>query len=157
MQHDFRVVALARERFAPLFSMSDGELSARGARRVTVDAKPGYPCRISLADAEPGESVILVPFAHHDVESPYRAEGPIFVRETAATAAPAVNEVPAMLRHRLLSVRAYDGTSMMKDATVCEGTALEQTIEKFFSSPDIAYLHVHNARPGCFNCEVRRA
>jgi hypothetical protein len=157
MQHDFRVVALARERFAPLFEMTDGQLAARDARRMRVDAKPGYPCRVSLADAEVGETVILVPFTHHDVESPYRAQGPIFVRESATTAAFDMNEVPAMLRHRLLSVRAYDGAAMMKDAAVCEGTVLEQTIEGFFSHPDIAYLHVHNARPGCFNCEVRRA
>jgi hypothetical protein len=26
-----------------------------------------------------------------------------------------------------------------------------------FSDPAIAYLHVHNARPGCFNCRVERA
>ena len=157
MRHDFRVVALARERFAHLFGMSDVELAALGARRLSVDENPGYPCRISLADAEVGERVILVPFRHHDVKSPYQAQGPVFVRESAATAEPAVNEVPAMLRHRLLSVRAYDGGAMMKGAAVCEGKALEQTIREFLADPDIAYLHVHNARPGCFNCEVRRA
>jgi hypothetical protein len=157
MQHDFRVIALARERFAYLFAISEEELATLGARRMRVDAKPGYPCRISLADAEVGESVILTSFIHHDVASPYRAAGPIFVRESATTAEPAVNEVPVMLRHRLLSVRAYDGTAMMKDATVCDGTTIEQTIGEFFNDPDIAYLHVHNARPGCFNCEVHRA
>lgn len=157
MQHDFRMVALGRERFAHFFSMSEAELAAHGARRMRVDRNPGFPCRVSLEDADIGESVILLPFRHHDVSSPYQAVGPIFIRESAATAEPAVNEVPAMLRHRLLSVRAYDGSAIMKNAAVCEGTALEQTIGEFFGDPAITYLHVHNARPGCFNCEVRRA
>lgn len=156
MSRDFRVVALPRERFARLFEMTDAQLAVQGARRMRVDAHPGFPCRVSLEDAAIGERVILLPFSHHDVDSPYRAAGPIFVRESATTAEPAMNEIPVMLRHRLLSVRAYDGAAMMKAATVCEGTALEQTIGELFSDPDVAYLHVHNARPGCFNCEVRR-
>src|SRR5574341_567011 len=99
---DFRLTALAYEPFAPYFACSDAELQAVGARRLIVDEKPGTPCRVSLADAEIGETVLLVPFTHHDVSSPYRASGPIFVRRDARMAAPAVNEIPLMFRHRLL-------------------------------------------------------
>lgn len=157
MQHPFRLVALERDVFDPLRSLGDAELRARGARRLRVDEKPGFPCRVSLADAEIGEDVLLVPFTHHDVASPYRGSGPIFVRVDAATARPDVDEVPAMIRPRLLSIRAYDAEAMMIASEVAEGRDLEAHIERAFSDPRVEYLHLHNARPGCYNCRVERA
>lgn len=64
---------------------------------MIVDKKPGFPCRVSLTDADLGETVLLVPFHHHEVSS------------------------------RLLS------------------------------DESVSYLHIHNARPGCYNCRVLRA
>jgi Protein of unknown function (DUF1203) len=157
MTSDFQIVALSHEDFAHLFSKSDEELAAYGARRLMVDKNPGYPCRVSLMDAAIGEKVILTPFRHHDVESPYRANGPIFVREGVQTAHPEINEIPLMFHHRLLSVRAYNKTAMMKGAKIVEGPALEKAIRDFFADGEIAYLHIHNAAPGCFNCLVQRA
>ena len=124
---------------------------------MVVDAKPGYPCRVSLADAEVGETVILLTHTHHEVESPYRASGPIFVRQGAAAAGLAPGEVPAMLLHRQLSLRAYDAGAMMVRSEVLDGSELEAAIGRCFADPQIAYLHVHNARPGCYNCRVERA
>lgn len=157
MRSDFQFVALPIESFSHLFSMNDEELELHGARRVNVDSHPGYPCRVSLMDAPVNERVILMPFRHHDVVSPYQSSGPIYVRENAKTAQPDVNEIPIMFRHRLLSVRAYDEAAMMKNATVVKGEALEETIRDFFTSGSISYLHIHNAGPGCFNCVVQRA
>lgn len=157
MSGTFRFMALPYDQFGPLFGVSDDDLEAMMARRVVVDTKPGFPCRVSLEDAEPGETVLLVPFLHHDVLSPYRASGPVFVREGATRATPAAGEVPAMFRHRLLSLRAYDDDAMMVDATVVEGTELEASIMKLFNNAEVSYLHVHNAKPGCFNCRVERA
>jgi uncharacterized protein DUF1203 len=157
MQTDFQFVALPIETFTSLFAMSDAELASRGARRMTVDAHPGYPCRVSLMDARVGERVILTHFPHHDANSPYQSTGPIFVRESAQIALPRINEIPTMFAHRLLSVRAYDHSAMMKGARVVEGKGLEGTIRDFFTDEAIAYLHIHNAAPGCFNCAVRRA
>jgi len=157
MHSPFRLVALPSERFAPLLELGEAELRARGVRRMRAETKPCCPCRVSLADAEPGEEVLLVPFTHHDVASPYRASGPIFVRVDAATARPEVNEVPPMLRSRLLSIRAYDAEAMMVASEVAEGRDLEDHIERAFSDPRVEYLHLHNARPGCYNCRVDRA
>jgi Protein of unknown function (DUF1203) len=154
---DFQIVALPQERFIHLFSMSDEELALHGSRRLVVDNKTDYPCRVSLVYAEIGEKVILTPFEHHDVESPYRSSGPIFVREAARTAEPDVNEIPLMFHHRLLSVRAYDRNAMMRGAKVVEGQVLEESIRHFFDNRDIDYLHLHSAGPGCFNCLVQRA
>ncbi|MEO6462961.1 MAG: DUF1203 domain-containing protein, partial [Candidatus Eisenbacteria bacterium] len=156
MNTDFRVVALAGKSFTPLFALDEDALRARGMRRVVADTKPGYPCRVSLEDAEPGERLLLLPFTHHDVDSPYRASGPIFVRERADTARPAINVIPLMLHHRLLSLRAYDAGGMLVAAEVTEGTTLDARIRHAFTDPAVAYLHLHNARPGCYNCHVER-
>lgn len=157
MSESFQFVALPSGPFAPLFHQGDAELQALGARRVVVDEKPGYPCRVSLEDAEVGETVLIVPYAHHDVTSPYRASGPIFIRSGAKTAMPAVDEIPAMFHHRLLSIRAYDAAAMMVGAEVAQGSELAATIRSLFAHDDVQYLHIHNARPGCYNCRVVRA
>ena len=157
MNTSFQFIALPAEQFASVFSQSDEELEAIGGRRIVVDEKPGFPCRVSLADAEIGETVLLVPFIHHDVSSPYRASGPIFVRSDARTATPAVNEIPAMFTHRLQSIRAYDAAAMMVDAEVVNGSALAETIRHLFANDRVSYLHIHNAKPGCYNCRVVRA
>lgn len=157
MSATFRIVALPAEPFAPLFDLDDAGLAARGARRMVVDDQPGYPCRVSLADAEIGETVVLLPFVHHDVDTPYRASGPIYVRRGAATAELAPGEIPAMLLHRQLSLRAYDRAGMMVRSEVLEGSELAAAIGRNFAEPEVAYLHVHNARPGCYNCRVERA
>jgi len=157
MKHPFRIVALPSERFDALRAMGEADLRARGARRMRADEKPGFPCRVSLVDAEIGEEVLLLPYTHHDVDTPYRASGPIFVRIEAATARPGVNEVPEMLRSRLLSVRAYDREGTMVGSEVVEGHDLADHIERAFEDPGVGYLHLHNARPGCFNCRVERA
>ena len=152
----FQVAALPAEMFAPLATLSPAELEARGVRRVVADSKPGFPCRVSLRDAEPGEPLWLLHHVHHDVPGPYRASGPIYVREHAVTAAPAPGEVPGMLRHRLLSLRAYDASGMLLAAELCEGAVLEPAVTRLFEDAGVAYLHVHNAKPGCFNCRIDR-
>ncbi len=154
----FRISGLSPDAFRPLFLLDDEALAAHGARRRIADEKPGFPCRVSLEDAEPGEEVLLLHFEHHPADSPYRAAGPIYVRRNAAHAFEGdPGEVPGMLRHRLLSVRAYDAAGMMTGADVCTGTDLEEAISHLFGDPRTAYLHVHNAKPGCFDCRVDRA
>jgi len=153
----FKLIALPIEQFESLLALSDSELNECGARRMIADAKPGFPCRVSLVDAEPGEEVLLIQFTHHDVPSPYRAAGPIFLRVQGRTATLEPNEIPSMVRSRLLSVRAYDSAAMMVAADVVSGEQLEKSISRFFADDSIEYLHVHNAGPGCYSCRVERA
>jgi hypothetical protein len=147
MKTSFKFVGLPSETFPALFDLSNAELAARNACRMIADAKPGYPCRVSLVDAEPGETVLLVPYLHHDLPSPYRASGPIFVRKGAVTANLADNEIPSMFMHRLLSVRAYVTNGRMVAAEVVAGDVLEALIRRFFENDAVDHLHVHNARP----------
>ena len=153
----FQISPLSRSLFAPLFAMSDAELVAHGAVRQVADAHPGYPCRVSLADAEVGETVILVHFQHQSAATPFRASHAVYVRPNAAEAVLAAGEVPTLLRSRLLSVRAFDAAGMMINADVVEGAALEPVLAQMFDDPQTDYLHLHFARPGCYAARVDRA
>jgi hypothetical protein len=151
----FRFKGLHSEQFAGLIPLGDAELEAKGFRRMIADEKPGFPCRISLEDAEPGERVLLVNYEHQAAHSPYRAKGPIFVRESAVAAYDA-GEVPPVLRSRLLSLRAYDRDGMIVEAEVVEGTDVETLLTRLFARPDTAYVHIHYAKRGCFAALVER-
>lgn len=151
---NFQFIPLEKEIFQDLFNLNDAALQALGAIRMTVDEKPGFPCRVSLQDAEMGEEVILLSYQHHKVNSPYQSSGPIFVRKTAATATVGVNEIPLLFHHRLLSIRAYNKAAIMIEASVVEGKYLKNTILHIFENNEVVYLHIHNAKPGCYNCCV---
>jgi hypothetical protein len=154
----FRISSLPVEPFAPFFGLSNDDLLKRGARRMTADEKPGFPCRVTLADAEPGETLILLNHRHLDAPaSPYRAEGPIFVRETAKQGVALVDTVPDYLARRILSVRAYDAEGMMQDAEVVDGKDLAPVIETLLSLDGVSFLHAHFAKRGCYAARIERA
>ncbi len=117
---NFQIVPLPIEPVTAFFALHDEQLRARGAKRYVADRQPGFPCRVSLMDATPGERVVLVPFTYQDSDSPYRASGPIFIRENAQSASVGVNDVPGLVRLRVLSVRAYDADALMIDADVVD-------------------------------------
>jgi hypothetical protein len=152
----FRISALPLAPFRPFFALDDAALLARGARRCLADEKPGFPCRVSLEDAAPGERLILLNYEHQPARSPYRASGPIFVREAAREAAPDIGEVPESLRLRLLSVRAYDAADLIAEAEVVEGRDLEPLVARFLDDENVAYIHVHYARRGCYAARIDR-
>ncbi len=150
------ISGLPLETFQPLFGLDDADLAARGIVRMAVTAKPGFPCRITLADAEPGETVLLLNHEHQPAATPYRSTHAIFVREAAAKTEVVRDAIPECLAGRLLSVRAFDEGGMMTDAEVLEGAELAPLIITMFEDPAVAYLHVHNARRGCFAARVDR-
>ncbi len=152
----YQLQGLEPAQFAPLFDLDDATLAARGMRRMRVDAPVGFPCRISLEDAPVGEDVLLLPFAHQDSRSPYRASGPIFVRRGLSEATRVVDQLPPYLTRRPLSVRAYDASDDMVDAEVIDGGEAGLLIERYLARADVAYLHIHFARRGCYACRVER-
>ncbi|MFL6628196.1 MAG: DUF1203 domain-containing protein [Vitreoscilla sp.] len=152
----FRLVGLAAENFEPFFAMSDDELAALGARRVVADAPTGFPCRVSLADAAPGDELLLLPFEHLSTRSPYRASGPVFVRRGVPRAVLAPGEIPPYVTRRAMSVRAYDANDMMVDADVCDGTDVRGALDRMLADDAVAFIHLHNAKRGCFSCRVER-
>jgi len=154
---DFRIVALPAASFAPLFGLADAALAARGVRRVIADRQPGFPCCVSLRDAAPDETLLLLNYAHLPVPGPYRSSHAIYVREHAVECVPGVNEIPAVLATRLLSVRAFDAAGMMVDAEVSAGVEVAPLIGRYLDDERIMLVHLHNARPGCYAAQAVRA
>lgn len=153
----FQIHALPADDFAPLFGLSDDELAARNARRMTATSTPGYPCRVSLKDADIGETVILVNHQHQPADSPYQSSHAVYVAKGAEQAAPSVGDVPEMMRMRLLSVRFFDADDMIVDGRVIEGDGLAGTLNQVFADRAVAYAHIHFAGHGCFAAKATRA
>jgi hypothetical protein len=152
----FQVVGLAFEPFAPLFALSDLELAERGARRVVASGNPGFPCRVSLRDADAGDELLLLHYPHQPANSPYKASGPIYIRKGAQQRTMKAGAIPDCVHTRLMSVRAYDAAHMIIDAAVCDGKHVAREIERVFGNEDVAYVHLHNAKRGCFAALVSR-
>ena len=152
----FRISGLPAEPFAELFSLSDEALAERQAMRVVADSDSGFPCRISLTDAKRGQTLLLVNYEHQAADTPYRSHYAIYIRE-GEQQYDRTNEVPEQSRRRLLSVRGFDERGILLDADVTQGTELEPLIDRLFENQQIAYLHVHNARPGCYAARIDRA
>jgi hypothetical protein len=152
----YRIEGLSPAPFEPLFGLSDAQLAALGAVRVTADGKPGFPCRITLEDAEPGETLILVNHVSQDAPTPYRASHAIFVREGVGKAARYIDETPPVFAGRTLSLRGFDGAGMMRDAALAAPGEADAQIRALFAQPDIVTIHAHNATRGCFAARIER-
>jgi hypothetical protein len=131
------------------------DVCTSNALTLTADEPHSTPCRRCLTDADPGERVLLVSYDPFDVDSPYRSASPVFVHAEECTPYEG-RDVPDQQRRRLLSVRAYDAAGLMVDAEVTEGTRLEAELERLFADARVDFVHVHNARPGCFAVRVER-
>ena len=153
----FQISALPPPQFSHLLGKTDQELAAPGAVVMTADAKPGFPCRVSLRDAEPGERVLLFNHEHQAADTPYRSAHAIFVIEGAEAAAIPVGEVPDVMKGRTLSVRAFSADDMMTDADLVDGKIAAALFEKLLGDPKVAYLHAHYAKRGCYAARIDRA
>jgi hypothetical protein len=154
-----RIAGLAPEPFAPLFALDDVTLARQGIRRVFADAEPGinYPCRISLGYPEPGEELLLINYRHLDIPTtPYRAEGPVYIRRNAKRFE-AEGEYPPIIMQRMMSLRGYDADGMMIEAEVSEKQGVIALAEAWLARGDIAHVDIHSMRRGCFFCRIERA
>ncbi|CDO38455.1 DUF1203 domain-containing protein [Novosphingobium sp. KN65.2] len=152
----YRIMGLPRSSFAPYFSMDGQELARIGALRLVADADRGFPCRISLRDADRGESVLLLNFVSHPVDNPYRTTHAIFVRELAEECEPYVDCLPPVFDGRHLSLRGFAQGGMMVDALLVGPGKVEDGIDRLFANRDVACIHVHNAAYGCFAARIER-
>lgn len=84
-----RITELDPAAFAPLFAMDAAALADIIIHRVIAGADHGWPCRVSLEDAQAGES--------------------------------------------------------------------DAVLRRILADPAIAYIHAHNAAPGCFSARIDRA
>ena len=151
----YRITGLSPEPFAPLFALDAAALATRNAERVTATTNPGFPCRISMEDAEPGEELILLHHVSHDVATPYRSAYAIYVRQGVASAT-YVDTVPPVMVNRPIALRGFDASGRLKAASLAAPGTADAAIRTLFAADDIAYIHAHNAAHGCFAARVDR-
>jgi hypothetical protein len=154
---DFRIKGLPAGEFAHLAGLRDTRLAELGVQRLRVAQPHSAPDRVSLRDAEPGETVLLLNYEHQAADTPYRSRHAIYVIEGEQRTFDEVNVVPDPMRRRLLSLRAFDAQGMMIDADVVDGAQVEPLIEKLLGDTRTAYVHAHYARRGCFAARIERA
>lgn len=154
---DFRITGLSPEPFRHLFGLSEEALAQRGVLRFVSDGTSGFPDRIEMREAAAGETVLLLNHVCQPADTPYRATHAIYVREGACETYNRVNEVPDVMRQRLLSLRAYDERGMILDADVVDGREIEPVIARLFANPKVSYIHAHNAKRGCYSGRIDRA
>lgn len=157
MSRSFIVSALPIERFEPLFGLADDALAEHGAVRVTAD-DGRFPCRVTLEDAAPGQSLLLVNYQHQGAPTPYRSNYAIFVSEAArATRRLAPGELPPVLRGRAIALRAYDEAGMLLGAELALADDVAAKALGQLEDPAVAYIHAHNAAYGCYAARIDRA
>lgn len=152
---NYMVSGVSPDSFRPFFDLPDEALAAKGISRCIAEDDQ-YPCRVSLAHAAKGEELLLLSYEHQAANSPYRAKGPIFVRKVANAAAQISNQLPQPFLTRLLSVRAYDKDDAIIEAEVVDGNEAEALIIKLLAKQNVAYIHVHYARRGCYAGRIDR-
>lgn len=134
----------------PISDHAAAALREEGGEVYVADSFPGYPCRQCLQDAPIGDELILVSHDPFAGTSPYRSASPIFLHRETCAAPPLDDELPEQLTRRQLSVRAFDTNELMIDAAVIDGSALADTMTRFFDQADTDLIHIHNASRGCW-------
>lgn len=154
----YTIAGLPVEPFKPFFGIRDEELAKNHIVRVTADAPVGYPCRVLLEDAKPGDTLLLVNHEYQSADTPYRGRHAIFVNEAATAPRTFVDAIPPVLSDRkAISLRAFDVNGMMIDAEVIAGADVEACVLRMLANPAVAYLHAHNAARGCFAARIDRS
>ena len=153
----YKISGLEPSQFRHLFGLGNEELAAHGAVRMIADSSPGFPCRITLDDAEAGEALLLVNHVSHDGNNPYRASHAIFVSENAGQAAVYQDEIPPALERRVLSLRAFDQDGMMVEAALAQPGEADQVVRRLLANEWVDHIDAHNATRGCFAARVDRS
>lgn len=152
----FVIRGLDPAQFEGVIGAREAELAARGAVRRIAESKPGYPCRVTLEDADPGDSLILLNYESHRVATPYRSAYAIFVNEKAREAAVYRDEIPPVMRARPIALRHFSKEGMLIGASLALKGDSREAILAAFAKEEVEYIHAHNAAHGCFAAEVRR-
>lgn len=126
-------------------------------RTIQVPETGSYPCRRCLRDAEIGDTVLLVPYDPFLGDSPYRQHGPIYVHaNNSCEAYKGSANVPEQLRKRLLSIRSFDSHHCMVGCDVTQGQDTIDMVSQMMGNEAVEYVHLHNAKAGCFAARVER-
>src|SRR6266513_1940657 len=148
---NFRIVPLATE----IAEAARRVVNAGSADHalITVDSPRSSPCRHCLQWAQPGERVVLFPYAAIPSDNPYSETGPIFVHANECRRYSAINEYPVDFRNGRV-FRAYDLNYNIIDAQLMNGSEPEVVIESLLQNPDTAFVDVRSVTHGCFTLRL---
>jgi Protein of unknown function (DUF1203) len=150
---NFRIVPIRTE--IAEAARHQAEVGASDHVFVTADSPHGFPCRHCLRWAQPGERMILFPFAAIAPGRPYSESGPIFVHAEPCERYAATQEFPSAFREGRV-LRAYDSQHAIIAAELANEDGPEALIERFLQQPETAFVHVRSASHGCYTMEVER-
>jgi hypothetical protein len=153
----FKISGLDPAQFHFLYGLTDRELETNHVKRVIASDDTGFPERVELREARKGESLLLLNYVHQPIVGPYRSSHAILIREGARAAYEAVNEVPQVIRSRVMSLRAFDDHGCLDSALLVPGTQVEHAVEQIFCRRAVAYIHAHYAAYGCYAARIDRA
>jgi Protein of unknown function (DUF1203) len=126
-----------------------------------VIAEGGEPCRDVLRRAKAGEELILASFSPFSKVGPYHEYGPVFVLAEPSNEITRRDDLPQAggptdyLRDQFV-IRAYSDSEEILDAAMVKAADLETAVERYFESPDTAFLHVRFPTYGCFALRIDR-
>jgi len=123
---------------------------------ITVDQPGSSPCRHCLQWAQPGEEVILFPFASIPPGRPYSESGPIFVHAENCQRYQALESYPSNFRSQRV-LRAYDAGHNIIDAAIVSDDQPEAVVAKLFENPKTAFLQARSVTHGCYTFRIERA
>jgi hypothetical protein len=117
------------------------------------------PCRHCLAEAVPGQAVVLGSYHFGRPGGIYWTPSPIWLHAEGCVRFEQVNVIPDIVRNRLVSVRAYDADDfcLYDLGDVGDGREVDALIDRCLADPRTDFVNIHTARPGCFLCRVERA
>jgi hypothetical protein len=122
---------------------------------IIADSPNGFPCRHCLRWAQPGERVILFPYAAIPPGHPYSESGPIFVHADPCKPYDATRGYPSAFRNGRV-FRAYNANYEIIDAEIVNGSEPEAVVEKLLQNPEAAFVDVRSVTHGCFTFRVLR-
>jgi len=112
----------------------------------------------AFAESEIGASVLLGSYHFGRPHGVYWTPSRIFLHAEPCERFERTDIFPEIVRHRLVSVRAYDADDLcIYDlGDVCDGTDVERLLERALADRRTDYVNIHTARPGCVLCRVER-
>jgi len=144
--------------FDNLYGLPDDALKAQGILPEIADHAPGFPCRVSLRYAQPGERVLLLNYQHQPADTPFRAAHAIYVIDGAEPIALEPGALPPVFRQgRTLSVRAFGNDGMMRAADLCTEETCAATFNDLLGRDGVDYLQIHYAKYGCYAARAIKA
>lgn len=116
------------------------------------------PCRHCLREAREGEPVLLGSYNLPGPLGIYWTPSPIFLHAEPCERFSAADEVPEIVRGRLVSVRSYDTDEqcIYDLGEAVEGGQVDVPLARAIADPRTKFVNIHTAKPGCLLVRVER-